>query len=540
LETTPDDDPPVADVLTVSASALTFTASGSSQSIAVTANVNWTAVSSDAWATVSPASGSNNGTVSVTAAANTGDTRTATITLTGSDITCTVTVTQVGQNYLRGIEEPCHVKINRTFSAGNEYLYEDSLSLYSYGLGIKFLGSADIGINPEMETTLYLDTAYVFRGGNVMPQYMIGAGHEKTGEGYIRGRFLLNATALAATNPHYLWNIRWVRLAFVEAVHANDALYILGSETVSDLSTLDELAQAGTIQKVNLGDNSYKPCVFSFRLVEEGAADVLIESEANGYVGFHNGVPVISRTLEWWNGEAELFLLETTPDDDDPSGGDPETGQQIVVEPSQPEGDRGVIDVALNIPTDGPFTVAFTVNLPAGFLLDTEATELASGLQSDFLLEITPLAPGGWQFGISPKVVLRAAGETAYRQIVRIAYTMDASVTKGDYEATLNNVNLTLNSEEEIHRDEIKVPVAVTNSVGNAWVDASDIRYANGILSVRTPAAERIDVYSVSGSLLYQVQKASGEATFNLKRLPKGVLIVRGSSGWTRKIVNNE
>ncbi|MDR3269429.1 MAG: BACON domain-containing protein [Tannerella sp.] len=613
LETTPDDDnPPVADELTVSESTLTFTASGGSQPIAVTANVNWTAVSSDAWATVSPASGSDNGTVSITAAANTGDARTATITLTGSNITCTVTVTQAGRDYLRGTEEPCHVKIRSTLSSGN-YLFEDRQSTYS-GQNINLLGYVNTVANPTTETTLYLDTAYVFRGGRVMPQYMIVAGHEKTSEGYIRGRFLLNATALAATNPNYLWNGR-ERLAFVEAVHANDALYILGSETVSDLSTLDGLAQAGTIQKVNLGDNSYKHCVFSFRLVEEGSADVLIESEADGYVGIHSGVPVIVRTLDLW--EAELFVLETTPDDDDPavadvltvseptltftaSGGSlsiavtanvnwtavssdawvtvsPASGsnngtvsvtaaantgdtrtatitltgsditrtvavtqvadQQVVVEPSQPEGDRGVIDVALNIPVDEPFTVAFTVTLPAGFLLDTEATELESGLQSDFLRAITPLASGGWLFYIYPKVLTRAAGETAYRQIVRIAYTMDASVTKGDYEATFSNVILTLNSGEEIYQDEIKVPVTVTSSVGNAWVSASDIRYADGILSVRTPAAERIDVYAVSGSLLYQVQKASGEATFNLNRLPQGILIIKGSSGWTRKIV---
>jgi hypothetical protein len=37
--------------------------------------------------------------------------------------------------------------------------------------------------------------------------------------------------------------------------------------------------------------------------------------------------------------------------------------------------------------------------------------------------------------------------------------------------------------------------------------------------------------------LLYQAQKAVGKATFNLNHLPKGVLIVRGGSGWTGKIV---
>jgi hypothetical protein len=77
----------------------------------------------------------------------------------------------------------------------------------------------------------------------------------------------------------------------------------------------------------------------------------------------------------------------------------------------------------------------------------------------------------------------------------------------------------------------------LTISTSNAVIEAADVRYANGILSIHTLAAERIDVYSVNGALRYQAQKASGEATFPLHHLPRGVLIVKGSSGWTKKIV---
>jgi hypothetical protein len=80
----------------------------------------------------------------------------------------------------------------------------------------------------------------------------------------------------------------------------------------------------------------------------------------------------------------------------------------------------------------------------------------------------------------------------------------------------------------------------MTGSVGNAAIEATNMRYADGILTVNTPVAERIDVYAISGALLYQAQKAAGEATFNFSHMPKGVLIVRGSSGWTRKIVISE
>jgi hypothetical protein len=120
----------------------------------------------------------------------------------------------------------------------------------------------------------------------------------------------------------------------------------------------------------------------------------------------------------------------------------------------------------------------------------------------------------------------------------RLAYTIDESVAAGNYEIKVNDVNLTLaSSSTVIHQDEIKVPVQAGNATGNADGDATEILFYNGILTVNTPAAERIDIYSIGGSLLYQAQKAVGEARFNLSHLPKGVYIVRGGSGWTRKIV---
>jgi hypothetical protein len=61
----------------------------------------------------------------------------------------------------------------------------------------------------------------------------------------------------------------------------------------------------------------------------------------------------------------------------------------------------------------------------------------------------------------------------------------------------------------------------------------------HGVLSVNTPKAEQIEVYSVGGQLLFTARKDAGKATFDAGRLPRGVLIVRGSSGWTRKTINN-
>jgi len=59
----------------------------------------------------------------------------------------------------------------------------------------------------------------------------------------------------------------------------------------------------------------------------------------------------------------------------------------------------------------------------------------------------------------------------------------------------------------------------------------------NGTLYIQSPLAETVQVYSVGGVSLYNFQKPSGAANYPVNQ-PKGmVLIVKGSSGWVRKIV---
>jgi hypothetical protein len=72
---------------------------------------------------------------------------------------------------------------------------------------------------------------------------------------------------------------------------------------------------------------------------------------------------------------------------------------------------------------------------------------------------------------------------------------------------------------------------AVDAAVSHVAVDAS------GNLTVDTPVAEQISIYTISGALLLQSQKTAGAATFDIRRLPAGVLIVKGESGWRKKIV---
>jgi len=87
-------------VLTVSPTSLSFTESGGSENISITSNTDWTVSSSQAWCTVSTATGSNNGTATVTADANTSSSsRSAIVTVRSSSgsVTREVTVTQAAK-----------------------------------------------------------------------------------------------------------------------------------------------------------------------------------------------------------------------------------------------------------------------------------------------------------------------------------------------------------------------------------------------------------------------------------------------------------
>ncbi|MDR1980855.1 MAG: hypothetical protein LBQ39_04435, partial [Tannerellaceae bacterium] len=113
--------PPPAATLDVSTYTQNFPADGGSLYLFVTSNTSWTVSSSESWATVYPASGSNDETVRVTATANDGGERTATITITGGGITCTVDVTQAEK------EEP-KVVVTPSEPAGNQGTIDVSLS----------------------------------------------------------------------------------------------------------------------------------------------------------------------------------------------------------------------------------------------------------------------------------------------------------------------------------------------------------------------------------------------------------------------------
>lgn len=259
-------------------------------------------------------------------------------------------------------DDPDTVKFFRVNNTA-DMLFEDAGSVYSKDKGINFLGVNNNIQFPNAQRAIYVDTAYVNRGtGYIKPQYMLAVGvniipgteaipcplehnhgFDKDGNaldkwtcshatpgtsGYVRGRYLINTVDSAKVNGNYqgavrdadyIWNNQ-VRLAFVNAIHKEDTLYILKGDTATWADPID-LSKIGT--KIRLDNNNHKNVVFSFRLLEEGNDDFLIESAETdgamiapmqgGWIKIQNGVPVVSyAAFSDAANEAEIFNVEKT------------------------------------------------------------------------------------------------------------------------------------------------------------------------------------------------------------------------------------
>ena len=60
---------------------------------------------------------------------------------------------------------------------------------------------------------------------------------------------------------------------------------------------------------------------------------------------------------------------------------------------------------------------------------------------------------------------------------------------------------------------------------------------SNGILYLKNSIAEKVQVYSINGTLLYNLLKSNGETNYSINQ-PKGTeLIIKGSTGWRKKVI---
>ena len=272
---------------------------------------------------------------------------------------------------------PLNLKFYR-YNNDQEYLFENYSSENKYRDGINDKEISFLGVNNAMQFaenetrsyTMFVDTAYV-RENTRMPQYLIGvrpevvpgdtiwcnatsAHHHETladslacdhtiiTPGFVRAMYLFNAQdSIDAKNYDYQGKAAYgakgyTRLAFKDAVHAMDTLYILNPGV-----TTEQLIEANFknddlfAKKIFLGDNKHKNVVFQFRLLDEDNNRFLIESEAEkdgaavlnknldhvcvapnagGWVKVQNGVPVIARYQDFKEASAQADVFDVNDD----------------------------------------------------------------------------------------------------------------------------------------------------------------------------------------------------------------------------------
>jgi hypothetical protein len=85
---------------------------------------------------------------------------------------------------------------------------------------------------------------------------------------------------------------------------------------------------------------------------------------------------------------------------------------------------------------------------------------------------------------------------------------------------------------------EVTQNVAAPTDIPNPRKEAVNIALEENHLHVNSPVSEKVSIYSRTGILLYTYTKPAGDAILPIGNIHERVLIVRGSSGWARKIIN--
>ena len=131
------------------------------------------------------------------------------------------------------------------------------------------------------------------------------------------------------------------------------------------------------------------------------------------------------------------------------------------------------------------------------------------------------------------------------KQIVISAFASDSLATIEDGEEdfyskphnltkTVDTISITVTAEDKVSKQVYLIAVRRDGTGIASVASVSNVYVSGGVLYVDTPEAERITVYTAGGQQLSGVSKPAGRISFAGLR---GLLIVRGSSGWVKKVL---
>ena len=200
---------------------------------------------------------------------------------------------------------------------------------------------------------------------------------------------------------------------------------------------------------------------------------------------------------------------------------------------------KGTISLNLTIPGNANVTGSFEIRFPDGMTLDEQLTVLSLELSGHFSLAFTIEGNNTWLIEIKSNT-LRSSTASEFTKIMDIAFTVDDSVAKGTYEATITNLDLLLDDGTPIKEDLLTVPINVErvatsiNPIGNSSFYAC---FINSSLKIESPQAETITIYSATGVRLYSEKKDAGLIEIPFSSIPGSVYIITGSKSGAIKIL---
>ena len=207
----------------------------------------------------------------------------------------------------------------------------------------------------------------------------------------------------------------------------------------------------------------------------------------------------------------------------------------IAVNPETATGENKTINFSIITPKNISLTGSFIVKFPKGISLNENTTKLSTEFEAGSSLTITNNGDNSWQIEIKEKTPVLHADTNQY--IMDIGYTTDESVSNGEYDISFSQINFKLNDGSELKKDLVTLKVHIDDTANDDVINTNDNHayLINNRLYIQSAQAESIYIYSLNGTLLLTKEKTTGNVAYDIN-LQEPVMIVKGSSGWTKKI----
>ena len=197
----------------------------------------------------------------------------------------------------------------------------------------------------------------------------------------------------------------------------------------------------------------------------------------------------------------------------------------------------GSIDFSFETPTTNIHSATFSVQLPDGYNLIDNGISLADELTSIISVDVERVNGNEWRVSLSPKETdINTRNASLFKKILDINYSVDADLANGFYEIIVKNIDIKDGNDISIQEDQLIVPSNILRSTtGNPHIDETTTVFCyNGELVINNNHTERIQVYSITGALLYSGQ-VNGTISIPANNFTD-IFIVKSSAGWTKKI----